>query len=277
MNPSIASREDSAAADQALALLVEQLAGRLQKGEHVELSAVQREYPEHAQQLARLWPGLRAMADLSQSLRPRSAGGLAGAHGSGDAANADTVTGTLGDFRILREVGRGGMGIVYEGEQISLSRRVALKVLPFAGTMDPKRLQRFKNEARAAAGLHHTNIVPVYGVGSDRGVDYYAMQFIDGQSLEAILRDLRRAEKPGKDSTPADRPSDRATLEQPARAVREEAVAGSERSEGPADAAGARPSPPCSDPATASGAATTPAAETLKEPLAKASTLPSFG
>src|SRR5262249_54508873 len=124
--------------------------------------------------------------------------------------------GVLGDFRILREVGRGGMGVVYEGEQISLNRRVALKVLPFAGTMDPKRLQRFKNEARAAAGLHHQNIVPVYGVGCDRGVDYYAMQFIDGQSLEAILHDLRRAEKPDKASAPSDRPSDQPTAEQPA-------------------------------------------------------------
>ena len=67
----------------------------------------------------------------------------------------------VGDFRILREIGRGGMGVVYEAEQISLSRRVALKVLPFASTLDAKQLQRFKNEAQAAADLHHTNIVPV--------------------------------------------------------------------------------------------------------------------
>jgi serine/threonine protein kinase len=91
--------------------------------------------------------------------------------------------GTLGDFRLLREVGRGGMGIVYEAEQISLGRRVALKVLPFAATLDPRQLQRFYNEARAAAGLHHTNIVPVYAVGCERGVHYYAMQFIDGRTL----------------------------------------------------------------------------------------------
>ena len=61
----------------------------------------------------------------------------------------------LGDFRLIREVGRGGMGIVYEAEQISLGRRVALKVLPFAATMDPRQLQRFRNEAQAAASLHH--------------------------------------------------------------------------------------------------------------------------
>ncbi len=100
----------------------------------------------------------------------------------------------LGDFHILREVGRGGMGIVYEAEQRSLRRRVALKILPLAATMDPKQLQRFHNAAQAAAQLHHTNIVPVYFVGSERGVHYYAMQFIEGQSLAAVIRDLRGSE-----------------------------------------------------------------------------------
>ena len=105
----------------------------------------------------------------------------------------------LWDFRLLREVGRGGMGIVYEAEQISLGRRVALKVLPFAATMDPKQLQRFKNEAQAAAHLHHTNIVPVFGVGCERGVHYYAMQFIEGQTLAHVIADLRaHADLPGK-------------------------------------------------------------------------------
>jgi serine/threonine protein kinase/tetratricopeptide (TPR) repeat protein len=99
--------------------------------------------------------------------------------------------GRLGDFRILREVGRGGMGVVYEAEQISLGRRVALKVLPFAATLDPRQLQRFHNEARAAAGLHHTNIVPVHAVGSERGVHYYAMQFIDGRTLAELIAQQR--------------------------------------------------------------------------------------
>ena len=83
------------------------------------------------------------------------------------------------------------MGVVYEAEQISLGRRVALKVLPFAATMDPRHLQRFHNEARAAAGLHHTNIVPVFGVGCERGVHYYAMQFIEGRSLADLIAEFR--------------------------------------------------------------------------------------
>src|SRR5581483_10317112 len=95
--------------------------------------------------------------------------------------------GALGDFRIIREVGRGGMGVVYEAEQLSLHRRVALKVLPFAATLDPRQLQRFKNESRAAASLEHPHIVPVYGVGCERGVHYYAMKFIDGRSLAELL------------------------------------------------------------------------------------------
>src|SRR5207248_3957145 len=99
--------------------------------------------------------------------------------------------GELGDFRIVREIGRGGMGVVYEAVQISLGRRVALKVLPFAAAIDAKQLQRFKNEAQAAAHLQHTNIVPVYHVGCERGVHFYAMQFIEGQTLAAVIRELR--------------------------------------------------------------------------------------
>jgi serine/threonine protein kinase len=99
--------------------------------------------------------------------------------------------GELGDFRLLREVGRGGMGVVYEAEQVSLRRRVALKVLPFAAALDPRQLQRFKNEALAAAHLRHENIVPVYTVGEERGVHYYAMQFVEGRSLAHLISELR--------------------------------------------------------------------------------------
>jgi hypothetical protein len=99
---------------------------------------------------------------------------------------------TLGDYRILREVGRGGMGVVYEAEQISLNRRVALKVLPFASVLDQKQLQRFKNEARAAASLDHPNIVRVHQIGCERGVHYYAMQYIEGRTLAELIAELRR-------------------------------------------------------------------------------------
>jgi eukaryotic-like serine/threonine-protein kinase len=160
--------------EKSLALLVERLTSRLQRGEAVDLSEEVRAHPEHAEQLALLWPALAALADLERSGQARG--------------EAGGPLGELGDFRLEREVGRGGMGIVYEAEQLSLGRRVALKVLPFAATMDPRQLQRFHNEARAAASLHHPNIVPVHAVGQARGVHYYAMQFIDGQTLAALIQ-----------------------------------------------------------------------------------------
>ena len=91
------------------------------------------------------------------------------AAGAGRPPGREAELGTLGDFRLLREVGRGGMGIVYEAEQISLGRRVALKILPLAAALDPRQHQRFLLEARAAACLHHPHIVPVYAVGSRAG------------------------------------------------------------------------------------------------------------
>jgi eukaryotic-like serine/threonine-protein kinase len=100
----------------------------------------------------------------------------------------------LGEYRIIREVGRGGMGVVYEAEQLPLGRRVALKVLPSTASLDPRQRQRFQVEAQAAALLHHEHIVPVFGVGCDHGMHYYAMQFIDGRSLTDVIRSLRPAQ-----------------------------------------------------------------------------------
>src|SRR5207248_3607749 len=114
---------------------------------------------------------------------------------------------SLGDYRIMREVGRGGMGVVYETEQISLGRRVALKVLPPATLLDPKHRQRFEREARAAARLHHTNIVPVFGVGEHDGQPYYVMQFIDGRGLDAVLREVIRHKNAADGPPPAPPPS----------------------------------------------------------------------
>ncbi len=108
----------------------------------------------------------------------------------------------LGDFRLLREVGRGGMGVVYEAQQISLGRRVALKVLPFAAVLDSRRVARFKHEAQTAAQLDHPNIVSALAVGVERGVHYFAMQFIDGQPLDQAVSLLRKAAgtKPAQDA-----------------------------------------------------------------------------
>jgi serine/threonine protein kinase/Flp pilus assembly protein TadD len=155
---------------------------RLERGECPDVEEYAQRYPPIADLLRQALPALRALGP--------AAPGLSSA--TDQAPGQGPLTGHLGDYHLVREVGRGGMGVVYEAEQVSLNRRVALKVLPFAAALDAKQLARFKNEAQAAAHLHHTNIVPVFGVGYERGVHYYAMQFIDGQTLAALIADLRR-------------------------------------------------------------------------------------
>ena len=182
MSPSVPNATVNSAADPAFAALLEVLTNKCLAGEPVDWSAVQREHPQHAEQLGELVPAMQAMADL---------GGVVGEESAEVPDSPNLARGTLGDFRIRREIGRGGMGVVYEATQLSLDRRVALKVLPFAATLDARQLQRFQNEARAAAQLHHTHIVPVYGVGTERGVHYYAMQFIEGKSLATLVHELR--------------------------------------------------------------------------------------
>jgi serine/threonine protein kinase/Tfp pilus assembly protein PilF len=145
-------------------------------------------YPEYAEQLAGFFQGAADFEQLAAPIRGILRGVRSQDASPEDAARPESLPRTLGDYKLIREVGRGGMGIVYEAEQISLGRRVALKVLPFAATLDPRQLQRFKNEARAAAGLHHEHIVPVHGVGCERGVHFYAMQFIDGTTLAELIR-----------------------------------------------------------------------------------------
>src|SRR6516165_608480 len=168
-------------ADPAFDLLVDELIARQQAGEAPDWSALAREHPDHVGRLRSLAQAVEALGELSR------AGDSALSGVAPLPAAEDVVPGVLGDFRILREVGRGGMGVVYEAEQVSLNRRVALKVLPLAATMDPRQLERFRHEARAAALLHHPHIVPVYGVGCERGVHYYAMQLIEGCSLAGLI------------------------------------------------------------------------------------------
>ncbi len=179
-----------------LAELVDELARRFQVGEALDLEAYLAQHPEHAHELRELLPALALLADLGRAAEP-------GEVSQGEAAReVEPPWGrprgprVLGDFRIQREIGRGGMGIVYEAEQLSLRRRVALKVLPLAAILDPRRLQRFKNEALAAASLDHPNIVQVYSVGCDRGVHYFAMEYIAGQTLAEVISQLRQRWNP---------------------------------------------------------------------------------
>src|SRR5262249_12007762 len=118
-------------------------------------------------------------------------GGGAGGGWKGGRPPAPPLPERLGGYRILRKIGHGGMGVVYEAEQEALGRRVALKVLPFARLLEPTFRERFQREAQAAARLHHSNIVPVFGVGEQEGLHYYAMQYIQGQGLDQVLHDVK--------------------------------------------------------------------------------------
>ncbi len=138
------------------------------------------------------------MEDLGES-----SGGTTGSLAADNGAALGIRLERLGDYRILREIGRGGMGVVYEAEQESLGRRVALKVLSASSLLDPKQVRQFEREAKAAARLHHTNIVPVFGVGRQDGHRYFVMQFIAGLGLDVVLDDLRRLRRAKSEAGPA--------------------------------------------------------------------------
>jgi WD40 repeat protein/serine/threonine protein kinase len=163
---------------------------RHRRGERPALSEYIARYPNLADEIREVFPALILMEQARVSPQDRP-----------DSPSAPVLE-RLGDYRIVREVGRGGMGIVYEAQQESLGRRVALKVLPSSALLDGQRLGRFQREARAAARLHHTNIVPVYGVGEHDGMHYYVMQFIDGLGLDQVLIELRKLHEKDDGSPP---------------------------------------------------------------------------
>ena len=175
--------------------LVEQLTDQLQTGNRSAIEEILRQHPDEATQLREILPSLEMLAVFQQTSGESTSPGAEYRPG---VYSADPVQGVLGDFRIIHQIGRGGMGVVYEAQQISIQRTVALKVLPLASLVDSKALQRFKNEVTAIATLEHPHIVSVYAVGEERGIHYYAMRLIRGQSLAAVIRELRlRAEQQG--------------------------------------------------------------------------------
>lgn len=165
--------------------LAEEFLERQRGGERPSVSEYVRRYPEMGDEIRDLFPTLKLM----ETFKPVS-GDLSGdVDATIDHRQTDPLR-KIGDYRLLREIGRGGMGVVYEAEQESLGRRVALKVLPRSAADDARSLARFQREARAAARMHHTNIVPVFEVGQDEEHVYYTMQLIQGQGLDRVIGDL---------------------------------------------------------------------------------------
>jgi WD40 repeat protein len=167
--------------------LAEEFAERYRRGERPNLQEFVDRLPEMADEIREMFPALVEveLADEArgEAIRPPLA--------------APTL-GQIGDYQIVREIGRGGMGVVYEAFQVSLGRRVALKILPANVASNSKALSRFRREAKAAARLHHTNIVPVFEVGQEGEVAFYAMQFIQGQGLDQVIDELTRLRKPDR-------------------------------------------------------------------------------
>ena len=180
--------------------LAEEFLERRRRGEHPPLTEYVDHHPEWAEEIRELFPALVMMEGLKPAL-----GEVTGLLRRRRPGRAGPRPERLGDFRILREVGRGGMGIVYEAEQESLGRHVALKVLPSTRCSTPASSNGSCARPRSAARLHHTNIVPVFGVGEHDGLHYYVMQFIAGSGLHEIIDELRRLKAPrpaaGSDGT----------------------------------------------------------------------------
>jgi eukaryotic-like serine/threonine-protein kinase len=178
--------------------LAEEYLQRRRRGEHPTLEEYAAQFPEHAGRILELFPALELLERLKptpedHSGRSEDTGTVCELPGLGSRAQR------LGDYTLLRELGRGGMGIVYEAEHESLKNRVALKVMHPRFRADRTYLRRFQTEARSAARLHHTSIVPVFDFGEHDGVCYYAMQYIDGIGLDRVLDDVRhlRADSEG--------------------------------------------------------------------------------
>jgi serine/threonine protein kinase len=186
------SSNDASSEPDPLGLLADEFLERYRRGERPTISEYTQRSPELAGELRKLLRALVVMEDVRPDLDLTI--DLPG-------RSSEPVQ-RLDEYRIVREIGRGGMGVVYEAEQESLGRRVAIKVLPPGIVENERQLQRFRREARAAARLHHTNIVPVFGVGDDGGTFYYVMQYIDGRPLDQVLVELRRLRNDAARPTP---------------------------------------------------------------------------
>ena len=183
---------DSTSERDPVEMLADEFASRYRNGEYPSVAEYAAKYPEYSGRIETLFPAVAMMEQLRTEEKSKRA---AAVRRAGFAAPPDHI----GDFDIIREIGRGGMGIVYEAEQRSLVRRVAVKVLPKHVLLLDKHLKRFQREAQTAAKLRHTNVVPVFGVGEQDGLHYYVMPLIRGVGLDEIIRELRRADTSDRD------------------------------------------------------------------------------
>ena len=170
----------SSTPDDLVDALAEEFLQRLRVGDQPSIAEYCQRCPERAEEIGDLLATILRMEDVPASTNKP---------GSGIPRKFDREE--IGGYRIIELIGRGGMGMVFEAEHIALGRRVALKVLPHHVSQSRATAQRFEREARAAAKMHHTNIVPVFDVGQDDDFFFYAMQLIDGPSLDLVIGQLK--------------------------------------------------------------------------------------
>ncbi len=154
--------------------IIEEFTARVRGGEHPTVKEYVDRYPESAERIRELFPALAEIEHVGFTL--------------GHVEESKKTVTRIGEYSILREIGRGGMGVVYEAVQESLGRHVAIKVLTASVNRNPQYLDRFRREARAAGKLHHTNIIPVFGTGEADGIPYFTMQYIPGSDLDQVLK-----------------------------------------------------------------------------------------
>jgi len=159
-------------------VLASDFIARYRNGERPPLEEYAIRHPEFGDSIRRMFPLVASLERIKVNEQVAE---------DGSATLAGRVLSQLGDFRIVREIGRGGMGIVFEAHQESLGRTVAVKVLPKQSLLDDEALERFRTEATTAAAMHHANIVPIYGTGESDGSHYLVMQWVDGESLDAVI------------------------------------------------------------------------------------------
>lgn len=166
--------------DQLLATILEQLTAQLRQGRVPDVAGALLQYPEIAEELRELWPAvLMAEAD-SQSRSEAETLALRN-------SSLPTALGQFGDFELLEELGRGGMGVVYKARHRQLDRVVALKMILSGPWATPDELARFRAEAALAARLDHPGIVPVYEIGTCEGKPYFSMKYVPGQTLAQLV------------------------------------------------------------------------------------------
>ncbi len=170
--------------------LADQYVDQIRAGDSPDIEKFVSKHPEHESRIRELFPVLQMMESrISEDIESDS-----------ELLNDElselkgvSLQRKLGEYRIIREIGRGGMGIVYQAEQESLGRHVALKLLPDSAQFDERKILRFQQEARASGMLHHSNIVPVFGVGRSEEISYFVMQYIDGTGLDVVIQEVRQA------------------------------------------------------------------------------------